>query len=27
LASEEFAEISIIRKNGSDGVVTVDYET
>ena len=27
LASEEFAEIVIIRKNGSDGVVTVDYET
>lgn len=27
VASDEFAEIVIIRKNGSDGVVTVDYET
>ena len=27
MASDEFAEISIIRKNGSDGVVTVDYVT
>jgi hypothetical protein len=26
-ASEEFAEIVILRKNGSDGTVTVDYET
>jgi solute carrier family 8 (sodium/calcium exchanger) len=25
--TDEFAEITIIRKNGSDGVVTVDYET
>lgn len=27
LATEQFAEIVIIRKNGSDGKVTVDYET
>lgn len=27
LASDGVAEIKIIRKNGSDGVVTVDYET
>lgn len=25
--TEEFCEIKIIRKNGSDGLVTVDYET
>lgn len=27
LASEEYADIVILRKNGSDGVVTVDYAT
>jgi len=27
IASEGKAEIKIIRKNGSDGTVTVDYET
>lgn len=27
VATEEFAEIVIVRKHGSDGVVTVDYET
>lgn len=27
LASEEFCDIVLIRKNGSDGTVTVDYET
>jgi hypothetical protein len=27
VASDEVAEIVIVRKNGSDGVVTVDYET
>ena len=26
-ATDEFAEIVILRKNGSDGTVTVDYET
>lgn len=27
VASEEFAEIVIVRKHGSDGIVTVEYET
>jgi len=27
LANEEYAEIKLVRKNGSDGTVTVDYET
>lgn len=27
LASEEFCEVVLIRKNGSDGIVTVDYRT
>ena len=25
--TDEYAEITIIRKNGSDGIVTVEYET
>ena len=27
LSTDDYAEIKLIRKNGSDGVVTVDYET
>ena len=27
IASEEFCNIVLLRKNGSDGIVTVDYKT
>ena len=27
LASEEFIDVNLIRKNGSDGTVTVDFKT
>jgi len=27
LASEEYVDITLIRKNGVDGIVTVDYKT
>jgi len=27
IASEEFCNITLLRKNGSDGIVTVDYKT
>lgn len=27
LGSEEFVDVVLLRKNGSDGIVTVDYKT